>query len=59
MCISRRMNTIAKKANPQYIGSRKMEFDSLDYVEEGEHEDVNFVDISKIFTTQDALFDEA
>ncbi len=55
MCISWRINIIAELTFSVNNGARKMEFGSLDDGEDGEHNDVGFVEISKILTLQNAF----
>ena len=47
MCISHRINNIAKSANSANIGIRETEFVSSDGGDDGENNGVGFVEISK------------
>ncbi len=52
-----RINSIVKSANFGGNGIGKVGLGSIDGGEDGEHNSVGFVAISKIFVTQDQFFD--
>ena len=56
MCVSCKINSIAKKANCAKNGARKIEFVPLDGREDSEHNGVGFVETSEIFAMKDACF---
>ena len=58
MCVSGRINNMAKSANVDDNDARGMEFVSLDCRKKFEHNDISFVEISKIFAMQNAFFFE-
>ena len=56
VCVSGKMNNIADLAATAMTGAKKIKFGSFDGREYGEYSGVGFVEISKIFPTQDAIF---
>ena len=55
MCVSGRIDSIAKGANFQNNTVRKMGFGWLDGGEDSENNYISFVEISRILVMQDAL----
>ena len=55
MCISYRINNIAKLPNFSHIRAKIMTLGLLDDSEDGEYNGVDFAEISGIFLTQDAF----
>ena len=60
MCVSWRINNIAKQVYSTNNACRAVEFELDDGVEDGESKDVGLVEVpvSKIFVTQDDLSSE-